>query len=112
MPQFKVILCTTRQVTTVTDYYMRWMARWPSLDQLAAASLEEVQEAWSGLGYYSRGRRLREAAVHVVTQLGGVLPRTAIELAKLPGVGRWADWNLHHQYPQVYGRCGGQHCLR
>lgn len=96
----------------MTDYYMRWMARWPSLDQLAAASLEEVQEAWSGLGYYSRGRRLREAAVHVVTQLGGVLPRTAIELAKLPGVGRWADWNLHHQYPQVYGRCGGQHCLR
>lgn len=48
----------------------------------------QVQEAWSGLGYYSRGRRLREAAIFVVQELEGQVPRTAEALAKLPGVGR------------------------
>ena len=42
------------QVATVVEYYTRWMARWPTVQHLAASTLEEVQEAWSGLGYYSR----------------------------------------------------------
>ena len=42
------------KVATVVDYYTRWMARWPTVTHLAASTLEEVQEAWSGLGYYSR----------------------------------------------------------
>ena len=42
------------KVATVVDYYTRWMAKWPTVEHLAAATLEEVQEAWSGLGYYSR----------------------------------------------------------
>ena len=51
-----------------------------------------MQEAWSGLGYYSRGRRLREAAMFVVQELEGKVPRTAEALAKLPGVGRCCTW--------------------
>lgn len=42
------------KVATVVEYYTRWMARWPTVEHLAASTLEEVQEAWSGLGYYSR----------------------------------------------------------
>lgn len=53
------------QVTTVLAYYERWMTRWPTLPDLAAASLEQVNEMWAGLGYYSRGRRLHEIACKV-----------------------------------------------
>ena len=66
-----------------------WMSKWPTVRDLAVASLEAVQEAWSGLGYYSRARRLHEAATHVMEKLGGAMPRTSETLLQLPGVGRY-----------------------
>ncbi|KAM9621493.1 adenine DNA glycosylase isoform 3-T3 [Morphnus guianensis] len=64
--------------------------KWPTLQALAQASLEEVNELWAGLGYYSRGKRLQEAARKVVSELAGRMPRTAEDLQKLlPGVGRY-----------------------
>ncbi|NWJ10207.1 MUTYH glycosylase, partial [Crypturellus undulatus] len=84
------IMLQQTQVATVIDYYNRWMQKWPTLQALAAASLEEVNELWAGLGYYSRGRRLQEAARKVVSELAGRMPRTAEDLQKLlPGVGRY-----------------------
>uniref|UniRef100_A0A4X2LJJ8 Adenine DNA glycosylase n=1 Tax=Vombatus ursinus TaxID=29139 RepID=A0A4X2LJJ8_VOMUR len=78
------------QVATVIGYYTRWMQKWPTLQDLAGASLEEVNQLWAGLGYYSRGRRLQEGARKVVEELGGHVPRTANMLQKLlPGVGRY-----------------------
>nr|XP_055110599.1 adenine DNA glycosylase isoform X6 [Symphalangus syndactylus] len=75
---------------------MRWtwtgghMLKWPTLQDLASASLEEVNQLWAGLGYYSRGRRLQEGARKVVEELGGHMPRTAETLQQLlPGVGRY-----------------------
>ena len=55
------------QVATVKPYYTRWMAKWPDVGALSKATLEEVKSLWSGLGYYSRGRRLYEAACKVQT---------------------------------------------
>ena len=75
------------QVATVVAYYERWMKRWPTVEALAAAPLEHVNEVWAGLGYYSRARRLHEAAVAVVTRHGGRMPRSAVQLRELPGVG-------------------------
>ncbi|XP_025909411.1 adenine DNA glycosylase, partial [Nothoprocta perdicaria] len=84
------VMLQQTQVATVIDYYNRWMQKWPTLQALAAASLEEVNELWAGLGYYSRGKRLQEAARKVVSELAGRMPRTAEELQKLlPGVGRY-----------------------
>ncbi|KFV84442.1 A/G-specific adenine DNA glycosylase, partial [Struthio camelus australis] len=84
------IMLQQTQVATVIDYYNRWMQKWPTLQALAEASLEEVNELWAGLGYYSRGKRLQEAAKKVVSQLAGRMPRTAEDLQKLlPGVGRY-----------------------
>ncbi|NXY58537.1 MUTYH glycosylase, partial [Callaeas wilsoni] len=84
------IMLQQTQVATVIDYYNRWMQKWPTLQALAQASLEEVNELWAGLGYYSRGKRLQEAARKVVSELAGQMPRTAEELQKLlPGVGRY-----------------------
>ncbi|EGV94598.1 adenine DNA glycosylase isoform X2 [Cricetulus griseus] len=84
------VMLQQTQVATVIDYYNRWMQKWPTLQDLASASLEEVNQLWSGLGYYSRGRRLQEGARKVVEELGGHVPRTADTLQQLlPGVGRY-----------------------
>ncbi|NWS42061.1 MUTYH glycosylase, partial [Probosciger aterrimus] len=84
------IMLQQTQVATVIDYYNRWMQKWPTLQALAQASLEEVNELWAGLGYYSRGKRLQEAAKKVVSELAARMPRTAEDLQKLlPGVGRY-----------------------
>ncbi|XP_053069262.1 adenine DNA glycosylase isoform X6 [Acinonyx jubatus] len=84
------VMLQQTQVATVIDYYTRWMQKWPTLQDLASASLEEVNQLWAGLGYYSRGRRLQEGAQKVVEELGGHVPHTAETLQKLlPGVGRY-----------------------
>nr|XP_020638957.1 adenine DNA glycosylase isoform X3 [Pogona vitticeps] len=84
------IMLQQTQVASVISYYNQWMQKWPTLQELAKASLEEVNELWSGLGYYSRGKRLQEGACKVVSQMAGHLPRTAEELQKLlPGVGKY-----------------------
>ncbi|XP_045440722.1 adenine DNA glycosylase isoform X3 [Pipistrellus kuhlii] len=84
------VMLQQTQVATVINYYTRWMQKWPTLQDLASASLEEVNQLWAGLGYYSRGRRLQEGAQKVVEELGGQVPRTAETLQRLlPGVGRY-----------------------
>ncbi len=69
------VMLQQTQVATVVGYYGRWMERWPDCHSLAQASLDDVNRVWSGLGYYSRARRLWEGARKVVEQLGGRMPR-------------------------------------
>uniref|UniRef100_A0A3B4YH06 Adenine DNA glycosylase n=1 Tax=Seriola lalandi dorsalis TaxID=1841481 RepID=A0A3B4YH06_SERLL len=84
------IMLQQTQVATVKDYYNKWMKRWPTVQDLASATLEEVNQMWAGLGYYSRGKRLHEGAQKVVTELKGQMPQTVDSLLKqLPGVGRY-----------------------
>jgi A/G-specific adenine glycosylase len=83
------IMLQQTQVATVIPYYERWMARFPTVDALAAASLDDVLKQWEGLGYYSRGRNLHAAARRLVADYGGRLPDTVAELEKLPGIGRY-----------------------
>ncbi|KAG9482866.1 hypothetical protein GDO78_009042 [Eleutherodactylus coqui] len=103
------VMLQQTQVSTVIDYYTKWMKTWPTVEDLAAASLEEVNEKWSGLGYYSRGRRLQEGAQKVVRDLGGQMPRTAEALQKLlPGVGRYTAGAVASiSYGQVTGVVDG-----
>ncbi|XP_019125815.2 adenine DNA glycosylase isoform X1 [Larimichthys crocea] len=84
------IMLQQTQVATVISYYNKWIKRWPTVQDLAAATLEEVNQMWAGLGYYSRGKRLHEGAQKVVSELNGQMPRTVDSLLKqLPGVGRY-----------------------
>ncbi|XP_068095611.1 adenine DNA glycosylase [Hyperolius riggenbachi] len=103
------VMLQQTQVTTVIDYYNKWMKTWPTIQDLAQASLEEVNEKWSGLGYYSRGRRLHEGAQKVVLELGGQIPRTAEDLQRhLPGVGRYTAGAIASiSYGQVTGVVDG-----
>lgn len=82
----EVMLQQTR-VDTVIPYYERFLARWPTVESLASAPLEDVLGRWSGLGYYRRARQLHLAAREVVERHGGTFPRTAPELRRLAGIG-------------------------
>ena len=77
------------QVTTVRDYYPRWLARFPDFITLAAASESEVLHVWQGLGYYARARNLHRAANQVKARYGGRPPDDLAAIAALPGVGRY-----------------------
>ena len=80
----EVILQQTRIVQGMS-YWERFMAQWPTVNDLAAATEDEVLKAWQGLGYYSRARNLHTAAQQVM-ELGG-FPQTFKELKTLKGVG-------------------------
>jgi A/G-specific adenine glycosylase len=82
------IMLQQTQVAVVLDYYLRFMARFPDVESLAAASLDEVLHRWSGLGYYARARNLHRAAKVIVHRHGGVFPTTLEDVMALPGVGR------------------------
>jgi A/G-specific adenine glycosylase len=82
------IMLQQTQVSTVLDYYARFLQRFPDVNSLAAARLDDVLAAWSGLGYYSRARHLHRCAQEVVQRHGGEFPRTASSLVELPGIGR------------------------
>jgi A/G-specific adenine glycosylase len=78
------------QQTTVSaalPYYERFLARWPTARELAAAHLDELLAEWAGLGYYSRARNLHAAAGLVAES--GRLPQSSAALRELPGVGRY-----------------------
>ncbi len=82
------IMLQQTQVTTVLGYYERFLQRFPTVAALAAAPSEEVLAMWSGLGYYARARNLHRCAQAVVAEHGGEFPRSAQQLAELPGIGR------------------------
>ncbi len=82
------VMLQQTQVTTVLDYYPRFMARFPTVRALAAAPLDDVLAQWSGLGYYSRARHLHRCAQQVVDLHGGAFPDSSAALARLPGIGR------------------------
>jgi A/G-specific adenine glycosylase len=83
------IMLQQTQVATVVPYFERWMARFPKVEDLAAAPLKEVLKMWEGLGYYSRARNLHAAAQTIIHDFGGQLPEDVADLKKLKGVGRY-----------------------
>src|ERR1700752_882548 len=82
----EIMLQQTR-VAAVLEHYRLFLAAFPTVEALAAASEPEVLALWSGLGYYRRARMLHRAAKVVAHEFAGVIPRTAKGLLALPGVG-------------------------
>lgn len=83
------IMLQQTQVETVIPYFARFIKAFPTIEALAAASLDDVLKQWEGLGYYSRARNLHRAARIVVDEYGASLPTEVDELLKLPGIGRY-----------------------
>jgi len=82
------IMLQQTQVATVIPYYQRFVASFPDIASLAAASEEQVLVHWSGLGYYARGRNLHRAAQIIVEKIHGEFPRQFEQIVGLPGIGR------------------------
>jgi A/G-specific adenine glycosylase len=81
------VMLQQTQVGVVIPYFERWMNRFPTINDLAEADIDEVIKMWEGLGYYSRARQLHAGAREVVETWGGTLPKTGEELGKIPGIG-------------------------
>src|SRR5437879_1113601 len=78
-------------VKTVGPYFEKFLARWPDVDALGRASLDDVLRMWAGLGYYSRARNLHACAVAVLRDHGGAFPDTEEGLRALPGIGPYTE---------------------
>ena len=103
----EVILQQTR-VAQGLDYYMRFVARWPRVEDLAAADEADVLREWQGLGYYSRARNLHKAAQMIVERGWAPFPTRFEDILQLPGVGEYtagaiASFAYDRPYPAMDG---------
>ena len=103
----EIMLQQTR-IEAVIPYYQRFLAALPTVADLAAVDDDALMKLWEGLGYYSRARNLKKAAVMILEQFGGELPDQAEALKKLPGVGDYtagaiASIAFHRPEPAVDG---------
>lgn len=103
----EIMLQQTR-VEAVKPYYARFMERFPTVDALASAEDDVLLKYWEGLGYYSRARNLKKAAVMIMEEYDGKMPDTWEELQKLPGIGSYtagaiASIAFHQPVPAVDG---------
>ncbi len=78
-------------VQAVKAYFAKFVSRWPTVGDLAAAPVEDVMAAWAGLGYYARARNLKKCAEAVASQYGGRFPDTEEGLKGLPGIGDYTS---------------------
>ena len=83
------IMLQQTQVATVIPYYQRFVARFPTVEALAAAPLDDVLKFWAGLGYYSRARNLHRGAALVVERFGGKIPASPEAIREIPGIGAY-----------------------
>ena len=81
------IMLQQTTVKAVAPYYAAFLAKWPGVEALAAADLEDVLKAWAGLGYYARARNLHACARAVAGDYGACFPDSEKELLTLPGIG-------------------------
>ena len=82
------VMLQQTQVATVIPYYERFLARFPTVESLAAAPLDEVLHLWTGLGYYARARNLHACARVLMREHQGEFPREIAAVESLPGIGR------------------------
>src|ERR1700744_4611209 len=83
------IMLQQTTIAAVIPYFLRFLDRWPTVADLAAAPLDDVLTEWAGLGYYARARNLHACAKAVVERHGGTFPADPAALAQLPGIGAY-----------------------
>lgn len=82
----EVMLQQTR-ASVVVDYFKRWMERFPTIEDLAKAEIDEVIKLWEGLGYYQRARNLHAGSKQILECFQGSFPRKRVDLEKIKGLG-------------------------
>ena len=88
------IMLQQTTVKTVCDYFERWLKRFPTLQTLAQASLDDVLLQWQGLGYYTRAKKMHECARFLIENHQGAFPADRAQLLHLPGIGPYTASSL------------------
>jgi len=83
------IMAQQTTIPAVLPYFLKFIAKWPTVHDLAAASSDDIMQNWAGLGYYARARNLHKCAKYVSEELGGAFPDNQEDLEKLPGIGNY-----------------------
>jgi A/G-specific adenine glycosylase len=83
------IMLQQTQVATVATFFPRFLAAFPTIEALAAATEHDVLRLWEGLGYYRRARQLHQAAGVIVREHAGRFPTDPLAVRRLPGIGRY-----------------------
>jgi len=83
------VMAQQTQIDTVIPYFERFLQRFPDIETLAEADLQDVLKLWEGLGYYSRARNMHKAAKLILEKYNGCFPRNYEEILALPGVGKY-----------------------
>ena len=83
------VMLQQTQVKKVLEYYQKFLSRFPDVESLAQASLQDLLKTWEGLGYYARARNLHKAAQAVVRDFDGEIPAGYAAFRELPGVGEY-----------------------
>ena len=102
------VMLQQTQVSVVIPYYNDWIEKYPTVQSVAEANLDELLKFWEGLGYYSRCRNFHQASKYVVTNFGGVVPDQYDLFISLPGVGKYIASAVmsiayNHKYPAIDG---------
>lgn len=85
------IMLQQTTVATVLSYFAHFTEKWPTIEEFASASQDEILASWSGLGYYNRARNLHKAAKAICNDYNGQVPSSREELLKLPGIGPYTS---------------------
>ncbi|MDX2128986.1 MAG: A/G-specific adenine glycosylase [Chloroherpetonaceae bacterium] len=88
------VMLQQTQVSTVIPYYLRFLERFPTIDALANAPINDLMKLWEGLGYYSRAKNLKLAAQAIIEKYGGNLPQSKNELLNLKGFGDYTSGSV------------------
>lgn len=83
------IMAQQTRIDTMIPYYEKWMNKWPTIEALANADLEEILHEWQGLGYYNRARKLLQGAIEVENNFNGEIPRDLELIKRISGIGEY-----------------------
>lgn len=102
------IMAQQTRIDSMIPYYLKWIEKWPTVQDLAEAKIEDVLKMWQGLGYYNRARKLYEGAKVIVSDYNGKMPDEFEELQKIPGIGFYTAGAISSiafskKYPAVDG---------
>lgn len=85
------VMAQQTQINTMIPYYENWINKYPTVQSLATADIEEVLKQWEGLGYYRRARNLHKGAQYIVENFNGQLPQNKKQLMEIPGIGEYTS---------------------
>lgn len=102
------VMLQQTQASRVIDYFLRWMQRYPNVEELAKSPIEEVLKMWEGLGYYSRARSLHQAAKEICERFNGKIPDDSEKLSSIKGLGPYTvgavlSFGFQKRHPAVDG---------